>query len=228
MAKPEIRIKARLLRQQGFGIKTIAHKLNVSSSTVSLWCKDINLTSMQIKELERRSHDPYYGQRLKYLHKIQQAKQKNILKYFNSGIKDIGSLSEKELFTAGVSLYWAEGFKSDNQVGFANSDPNMIKFFIFWLKKCCDIEAERLKIRLGLNIQYQSKTTEIQQYWVNLLNIPLSQFQKTYYQKVKWKKTYDHPENYHGVLRIRVSKSSQLLRSIYGWIEGLKRNIQSK
>jgi len=46
-------------------------------------------------------------------------------------------------------------------------------------------------------------------------------FQKPFYQKVKWQKKYDHPENYHGVLRIRVRKSTDFLRKIRGYINGL-------
>jgi len=49
-------------------------------------------------------------------------------------------------------------------------------------------------------------------------------FQKPFYQKVKWQKQYDHPENYHGVLRIRVRKSTDFLRKICGYINGLSLN----
>ena len=67
MAKPLQRRQARILRKHGFGVKTIAHKINVSSSTVSQWCKDIELTPDQIATLEKRQRDPYYGRRLSYV-----------------------------------------------------------------------------------------------------------------------------------------------------------------
>jgi hypothetical protein len=44
---------------------------------------------------------------------------------------------------------------------------------------------------------------------------------KTILSKNKGQKQYDHPENYHGVLRIRVRKSTDFLRKIKGYIEGL-------
>jgi predicted transcriptional regulator len=53
MAKSVIRLQARELRKSGLGIKTIAHQLGVSSSTVSLWSRDIKLTEDQIKNLEK-------------------------------------------------------------------------------------------------------------------------------------------------------------------------------
>ena len=51
------------------------------------------------------------------------------------GKKIIGTnFSKKEYMLIGASLYWAEGFKKDNRLGFANSDPYMIKLFLFWLE----------------------------------------------------------------------------------------------
>jgi hypothetical protein len=221
MAKSAIRIQARNLRASGLGIKVIAGKLGVSSSTVSLWCRDIKLTQKQIEELERRYHDPHYGRRLGYSLMQQEQRIQKTQQLFTKGIKDVGSLTKRELFISGISLYWAEGFKKDNLVGFSNSDPKMIKHFIKWLNLCCDISIDRIKLRLGLNQQYLDRTREIEEFWSKELTIPLKQFQKPFYQKVVWQKKYDHPENYHGVLRVRVTKSTDLLRIIHGWIEGL-------
>ncbi len=222
MAKPKARLKARQLRKMGMGIKTIASQLHVSSSTVSLWCRDIPLTSAQIRELEKRAHDPYYGRRLSYVLKQQKIRREKIQRFLEEGKRETQRISKKELFFAGVALYWAEGFKKDNQVGFANSDPTMINFFITWLQVCCDISKNRLRMRLGVNEQYKEKIDQIELFWSHALEISRNQFQKAFIQKVQWKKLYDHPEDYHGVLRIRVSKSTDLLRKIHGWIEGLR------
>lgn len=224
MAKPKIRLLARELRRQGMGIKTIAHKLNISSSTASLWCRDIELTLVQIQELEKHSKDPYYGRRLSYVKKQQSDRLQKTQRLRTEGIKEVKNLSRKSLFFSGISLYWAEGFKKDNQVGFANSDPDMIRFFIRWLEACCGISKDRLKLRLGINEQYKDSAENIEAYWTKELKIPRSQFQKPFFQKVQWKKMYDHPEQYHGVLRVRVSKSTDLLRKIHGWIEGIKKH----
>jgi hypothetical protein len=221
MSKSLQRIKARDLRKTGFGIKIIAKLCKVSSSTVSIWCSDIRLTADQIKQLENRAHDPRYGERLEYTQKQHQEKIKKIETLFHEGVSDISDINNRELFLIGIALYWAEGFKKDNLVGFSNSDPRMIKLFIKWLRDCCNLTQDRIKLRLGLNEQYKDKTKDIEQFWSNNLIIPITQFQKPFYQKVRWKKIYDHPEEYHGVLRVRVSKSTDLLRKIHGWIEGL-------
>jgi hypothetical protein len=225
MAKLDLRENARRLRTKGESIKVIAKQLSVSPSTVSFWCKDVKLSEDQIKELERRAHDPHYGRRLEYSLKQQRARQEKTKKLFDEGIKEVGALSKRELFIAGTALYWAEGFKSDSLAGFCNSDPNMIKIFIYWLKKCFAYTNEDLRLRVGLNESFKDKVGDIEDYWSKLLDIPMSQFQKPFFQKVKWQKKYDNPENYHGVLRIRVRKSTDFLRKIHGFIEGLSLNM---
>ncbi len=221
MAKSILRREARELRNKGLGIKTIAHKLNVSSSSVSLWCRDIVLNQEQITELERRSHDPQYGRRLRYTQKLREAKNKKIIHLFEEGKKEIGSLTSRELFVVGAALYWAEGFKKDNLVGFSNSDPAMIAIFMKWLRQC-GVAKNRLKFRAGVNEAYRDKILDIEGYWRKILHIRADQFQKPFFQRVQWKKSYDRPEEYHGVLRVRAAKSTDFLRKIHGWIEGLK------
>ena len=222
MAKSALRLQARELRKIGLGVKTIAHQLHVSSSTTSLWTRDIKLTAKQINILEQRSHDPHYGRRLEYTNQQHENRISKINKLHKEGIVQVGDLTKRELFIAGINLYWAEGFKKDNLVGFSNSDPEMIKLFIKWLENCCHVGKERIKLRLGLNEQYVDKVDEIESFWIKQLHIPKEQFQKPFFQKVQWKKIYDNPEDYHGVLRVRVAKSTDLLRLIHGWIQGMK------
>src|SRR5258706_11803333 len=133
MAKSEEKIKARSLRKGGESLKVIAKILNVSPRSVSNWCRDIELTKEQTLNLEKRTTDPNYGNRQKYLNLIKANKNSKIEKLRDEGAKEINKLSKRELFLVGVSLYWAEGFKKDSQVGFANSDPKMINLFLRWL-----------------------------------------------------------------------------------------------
>jgi DNA-binding Lrp family transcriptional regulator len=224
MAKSLLRIEAQNLRKQGIGIKTIAHKLKLSSSTVSLWCRDIELTPQQLKRLQKNARDPFFGKRLEYIQKKQKSRLEKIRSLKENGIKDIGVLSDRDLFISGINLYWAEGFKKDNLVGFANTDVEMLRLFLRWIDVCCGVTKDRIKIRLGINEQYVNQSKIYEMFWSKKLNIPMQQFQKIYVQKVKWKKIYDHPEEYHGVVRIRITKSTDLLRKIIGWIEGIRLN----
>lgn len=221
MAKTELRREARKLRTQGSSIKNIARDLKVSSSTASLWCRDILLSKEQIYKLERNSKDPFYGRRLTYALKQQLKRKMESEKIKENALKSIGKLTDREKLITGVALYWAEGFKKDKMAGFANTDPQMIKFAINWLHYQLNVPLEEIKLRVGINESHRGRTKEIEDYWSNITGIPSDQFLKPYYPQSVWKKTYEHPEEYFGTLRIRVCKSTKLLKIIKGMIEGL-------
>lgn len=222
MAKLELRKEARQLRKKGLGIKTIARKLSISSSTSSRWCRDIKLSFAQTRELERRARDPFYGGRRENILRQQRKKLELIELLRQKGINRIGHVTKRELFLTGVALYWAEGFKKDKRLGFANSDPAMIQFFLRWLRNCCDVPKKDIRLRVGLNISHKNRIDKVEDYWSRITGISKRQFQKAYFQKFIWKKEYPKPEEYFGVLRIRANKQLPLFRKIHGWIEGLK------
>lgn len=224
MAKSELRLKARKMREGGESVKGIAEILGVSSSSVSLWCRDIKLSFEQVAELERRNKDPHYGRRGKYLEVLKEATDSKKLKLKTEGQKLVNGLSKREKFLVGAALYWAEGFKKDKMVGFANTDPEMIKFVLGWLIESLGVSPALIRLRIVINESHKYRIYEVHKYWSQLVGIPMSQFYRPTFQKVKWNKVYDHPEDYFGVLRIRVLKSTDLLRKILGMIEGLGKN----
>lgn len=226
MAKSALRMKARRLRRQGLSINEIARKTEVAKRLVSYWCRDIELNPEQEKKLWEKAGLKKVKNFKKYCQRRKQRTKDKIEKLTNKGVKEIGKLNERQFFIAGIALYWAEGFKKDHRLGFASSDPDMIKFFLEWLNKC-GIKKEEIRLRLGINISYQDKTKQIEKYWSEITKIPLKQFNKPFYQRAVWKKTYENKDDYTGVLRIRVNKSTDFLRKIKGWIKGLKLNVKS-
>lgn len=210
------------LRKEGNSYRKIAKKIGISASCANNWCKNVKLTSKQRENLEKIIKDPYYEGRGIYLSKLKKKTQNKITKLEKLGIEQIGKLNKREMFLSGAALYWAEGFKKDSQAGLASLDSTMIKFFIKWLKMCFGYSNTDLSFRVTANISHKNRIEEIQNYWSKELNIPLSQFQKPYFQNVKWKKTYDNQNEYFGVLRVKVRKSRDFLRKIYGFIEGLR------
>jgi hypothetical protein len=97
----------------------------------------------------------------------------------------------------------------------------MIKIFLKWLFDCCDYTAQDLILRVTVNISHKHRIEEIQNYWSTVTEIPKTAFRKPFYQTFKWKKIYENPNEYFGVLRVRVKKSTDFLRKIRGWIEGM-------
>lgn len=224
MAKPGKRKEARKFRRRGKSIKEIARKLDVSPASVHKWCQDIRLTPLQRRQLDQKVLNALQKGRKKTA-KHQRAKRlKEIKTLRTEGITEVGRLLKREFFLTGVALYWAEGFKKDSRLGFANSDPNMVKFFLKWLVKNCGVPEKDIRLRVGLNISHKNRTKEVEKYWSELTEIPLNQFQKPFFQKFTWKKEFKKPEEYFGVLRIRANKQRRLFRRIHGWIEGLKIN----
>ncbi len=162
--------------------------------------------------------------RLKAAASQRNRKRKEIERLKRSGTKKIGRLNCREYFLVGCGLYWAEGFKKDSRLGFANSDPEMIKFILNWLVNICRVPVDLIRLRVGVNISHQYRISEIEKKWSEITGISLSQFQKPFYQEIKWKKEFSNPEKYLGVLRVRANKQRKLFREIFGYIEGLKLN----
>jgi transcriptional regulator with XRE-family HTH domain len=224
MSKSIQKVEVLRLRSEGKSIKKIANQVGVSVGSVSTWCRDVELSPDQKKMLEINARNPYYAGRGIYLRKLKRQTDSKVKRLKTIGTKEIGKMSRRELFLTGATLYWAEGFKKDSQAGLGSLDPDMIKFYIKWLKVCFGYQNKDLVFRVTANISHKYRIREIEIYWSKLLDVPLSQFQKPFFQNVKWKKTYENPNEYFGVLRVKVRKSKDFLRKIYGFIEGLKLN----
>jgi len=221
VAKSKEKIEAIVLRENGESIKSIAKKLHVSVGSASVWCKDVLLTEKQLRILEKNAHDPNYGKRLQNSQNQKKQKELKIKNLLQLGESEIGEITKRELFLVGVALYWAEGFKKDTQVGFANSNAEMINLYLRWLYECCDVKMEDLIARITVNVSHKNRSDEIQCFWSKSTGIPLENFRKPFYQQFKWKKVYENPNEYYGVLRIKVRRSTDFLRKIHGWIKGL-------
>lgn len=98
-------------------------------------------------------------------------------------------------------LYWAEGSKRDKQVTFANTDPKLALLFITLLRKCHQIDETRL--RLKIHLHYYHKKNLMLKFWSELLDVPVSQFQKTYFKHRS--KTKRFRKNFAGICFIRYS-----------------------
>ncbi len=213
--------QAKALRQSGISIRTISNLLNISTSTASIWCRDIELSKDQKAHLTLKGKSnkllKEYAQK-RHLDKVEREE-----KIFLESKNQLKSISKNELFLTGLALYWAEGFKnnSEHRVGFCNSDPRMVKFIMNWFRNYLNIPKEEFTLRVEFNSTHINRKEEIESYWSSFTGIPLSQFNKPYLQKVNQIRDYSKRGAYYGLLRIRIRKSSQLLVKIRGWIEGL-------
>lgn len=223
MAKYDDRIKARSMRKKGISILVIAQKLGVSKSSVSFWCRDIILTDEQFEKLRKNMGVSFkYGQRI--ASQINRQKKLNeIKKRFKESENMIKKLTPRDVLVAGACLYWAEGAKTSNRFTFVNSDPLMIKIFFLFLTNILKIKKESIRPTLQINFIHKKRIKKVMFFWSKYLGINLKNFNKPYFIKTAPKKVYENYDNYYGILRLRVLKSSSLQYKMLGLIEVFKK-----
>lgn len=175
MARFKDREKALALRKQEYSYSQIKNILKISKSTLSYWLRDYPLSKKRIKELR-----DWNEQRIERYRKTMKNKREKRLKNFYQEQKNfIFPLNKRELYLAGLFLYWGEGAKTHQSIlSISNTDPSMIKFFIFWLNKALGVAKNKIRVYLHLYSDMNMKK-EIA-YWSTILEIPLSQFNKPY------------------------------------------------
>lgn len=167
------------MRKTGMSYSQIKEKLGVSKSTLSVWLYDMPLTEKRIREL--RSDSPIRIERYRNTMRIK--KEEKFAEAYREMSQKIKKLSSREIFLAGLFLYWAEGNKTTpTAIGLTNTNPDMLKFYIRWLK-LMGIQKTQLKVSLHLYADMNVKKQE--KYWSKELSIPLSQFRKSYIKHTK-------------------------------------------
>lgn len=223
MAKILEQEKARRLRKEGESIKRIAQKLDLSSSSVSYWCRDIILTSEQVDRLQQRQRGEALKAVLKYGEKKRALRIEKEKTLAETGKNDVGKLNRRELFLVGLALYWGEGYKSGNgELGFTNSNPDMIRFILKWFQDIFGIAKKDFILRVSVNSQHSSRVEVIQKFWSDTTGVPLSQFSKISLIKVSARKIYTNTNQHWGTLRVKVRRGTDLRRRILGSIEAFK------
>lgn len=163
------------------------------------------------------------GARTQYKQRLRKIKE-----FKEQGIEKIGKLSERDLLLSGLALYWGEGAKKNRQVRVSNSDPEIIKFIIWWFKKICQIRVNRFILYIGINKIHKDRIEEVEEYWSKITTIPRKQFGKTTLIKAKNKKVYKNFLTHYGTLTVGVKEPAKLHYQIMGLIEGLIREKKLK
>ena len=177
MARKEDKQKAIVMRQKGMSYSQIKEKLGISKSTLSGWLQDFPLSEKRIREL--RDNSPIRIEH--YRNTMRAKKETRLAEVYKKVSKDVGNLSQRDLFLAGLFLYWGEGTKAQNSlVALTNTNPVMIKFFIKWLE-LFNVTKKDLKIKLHLYSDMNIK--EALDFWSKELKIPIRQFYKSYIKK---------------------------------------------
>lgn len=223
MTKKDLKHSAIQLRKQGFTYSEILAKIPVAKSTLSLWLRSVGLTTRQKQRItKKRRQAQLRGAMARKKQRIDIEK-----KIINEGRLEIGPLTKRDLLILGAALYWAEGSKQtelnrSQGVIFSNSDPEMIRLFLIWLREACNIPEKDIIFEIYIH-QSQSRSAAIN-YWTTELKITPKRLNRIYLKKHKPLKKKRYKKNY-GLIRIGVRRSTNLNRKIRGWIKGMQLGV---
>ncbi len=211
--------KARRLRKGGLSYREIQKWVPVAKSTLSRWCRDIVLSPTQLERLRQKKLSGAQRGRIIGARKLQIKRILETKKIIEEAKEEVGFLSKRDRFIAGIALYLGDGLKGDREVGFSNSDPRIIKFMMSWFREFCLIPEDKFRGQIWIHDNLDE--LKAREFWSKLTGVPLKQFRKSYIAKNKLKSRKIRKNIHeHGVFAIKVS-SVRIQRRIIGWMNAL-------
>ena len=205
--------KAINLRCQGYTYnEIIKHIPDLSTGTLSGWIKTITLTESQKKRIidktlsasKRGQLKGAWANKLKALQRIE--------KLSKEADSQFQQLANNPLFLVGLSLYWAEGFKKGRRFEFINSDPDIIRIIMRWLREIFDIPEDMISARIFMHKIYENENCR--EFWSKVTGLSVTSFRKTVYKPTPHK--IKRNLAYKGCCRISI-KGSELFWKIQAW-----------
>ncbi|KKS25202.1 MAG: hypothetical protein UU85_C0005G0012 [Candidatus Wolfebacteria bacterium GW2011_GWA2_42_10] len=227
MEKKKEKIAAIAFRRQGLSYSEIMAQVPVAKSTLALWLQSVGLSKKQKQRLtEKKLASARRGALRKKQDRIFRSDTiKNLARM------EIGKLTHREAWLIGAALYWAEGSKEKewspgSRTQFGNSDPKMIRFFLFWVNSICGISLDRIIPALYIHESHKDKVSSVLKFWSEQTQLPIERFKYVYFKRNKVNtKRKNIGEDYHGLLRLSIAASSELNRKISGWVIGMTENL---
>lgn len=189
-------------------IETIQKEYWESKKSVPEIAKSLGISAQSIYELMRKKRIP----RRNYT-------ESNYLVYKDKpgfSPKLILTPDEEILKAVGSMLYWAEGARGVKAgvMDFSNSNPDMIRVFLKFLRQICGVSELRLRAYL-YHHGTKARVERSIRFWEKITGIPSRQFSKPYIRKGN--PHYSGRIMPNGLLHIRYS-DRRLLGLIHRWI----------
>ena len=196
-------------------MKEIARLLEVSRSSVSLWVRDVELTPEQHEALRQRN-------RLYNAQRQGNAEWAARRRAERRRCQEEGRARARRgdpFHASGCMLYWCEGAKASHRVAISNSDPEVLRFFVSFLRAYFRVPDEKIRVWCNLFADHVERQREIEEFWLELLDLPRASLSKSavnvYSKYSKRKRANVLP---YGTCRITVHDTA-ILQSIYGAIQ---------
>ena len=116
-------------------------------------------------------------------------------------------------------LFWAEGSRNPNAVIFTNSDPDMVAFFVAFLRRQYAVPNAKIRLTCNLFADHAERQSEIEDFWLDLLGLSRASLCKSTvntYSKYSQKKRRNKLP--YGTCRIAVHDTG-LVHELYGAIQ---------
>lgn len=214
--KTSERVEARRLRsKEGRSVREIADLVGVSRASVSVWVRDIELTPEQHEALHRRN-PAYNGQLLGQA--VRSARARELRRIWQEEGRAVARRADP-FHAAGCMLYWAEGSKHRNRAQMSNSDPEVLRLFVRFLRTYFSIPDEAFRVVCNLFADHTERRVSIEQFWLDRLDLPMTCLCKSIvnvYSKYSQKKRTNRLV--YGTCRVTVHRTD-VVQHIFGAIQ---------
>lgn len=192
-----------LRRKEKLSYSQIKDKLGVPKSTLSYWLRELPLDESIIKNLQKTGWKKGEISRERFRNTMRQKREKIDYEIYQRYQKKFKNLSKETFFVAGLVLYLGEGDKKNySRIALANTDPEIIIFFIKWLVEFLGVDKGTIKVQLHL---YEDMDIEKEvKFWQNILGLAKSQFYNPSIRKLQ-KASFSYKDSIrHGTCAIYV------------------------
>lgn len=167
----ELRQEARRLRLEGWSLNEISAKLGPPKNTLTLWVRDIKLTAEQRARLLEKERVAIGENRVLAAAVNRQARLDRIALQQRKAEAFLNTSTDKDRINhvAAAMLYLGEGAKGESSFQFANSNPQIIRYWMYLLRTNFDIDEA--KFRLRVLYRADQDVAELQQYWSNITGV---------------------------------------------------------
>ncbi|MGB4076088.1 MAG: hypothetical protein WBK28_00070 [Minisyncoccia bacterium] len=166
------------MRKDGKSYRQIRDKLRIPLSTISEWFSGEEW-SLKIRQKLTAAAEIESTIRIVELDRVRGEHLKQAYEEARKEARqELETLRYNPLFIAGIMLYWGEGDKLTNgQTRLSNSDPELIRLYVEFLRKACRIPESKIKGSLLIypDIDRESNL----RFWSFASGIPISRFSKS-------------------------------------------------
>ena len=166
------------MRKNGKSYGEICATLKIPKATLSGWFSKIDWSNDIAKKLAA-AVQKQHTVRLIELDRIRGAHLKRIYEEAREEARvEFEELKYNPLFIAGLMLYWGEGDKlTKYSTKIANTDPDLIRLYVFFLRNACRIPEEKIKAHLLIYPDLDAE--KCKRYWAHESGVDPNRFFKT-------------------------------------------------